>query len=219
MAEVNFYRRKIIEDKLIPFGFSKTDYGYEYKTLIADKQMEAAITVDNGSLQSTVTDLASGEEFVLHLVSSAGGSFVGKVREDYEKLLSDIKANCTEPDVFKSDQAKELIEYVRNTYNDELEYLWDKFPDNAVWRRKDSGKWYGAVLTAAKEKLGLDNNEKAEIIDLRIDKQLTESTVDGVKYFPGYHMNKKSWYTIILDGSVPTEEICRRLQISYDLAK
>ena len=33
-----------------------------------------------------------------------------------------------------------------------------------------------------------------------------------------YHMNKKHWCTIILDGSVPFKEICRRIDASYLLA-
>ena len=36
--------------------------------------------------------------------------------------------------------------------------------------------------------------------------------------FPGYHMNKKHWYTIILDNSISTSEICRRIDDSYLLA-
>ena len=35
---------------------------------------------------------------------------------------------------------------------------------------------------------------------------------------PGWHMNKKHWCTIILDGSVPFKEICRRIDASYLLA-
>ena len=43
--------------------------------------------------------------------------------------------------------------------------------------------------------------------------------IDKKRYFPGWHMNKKHWYTIILDGSVSTEEICSRIDESYRLAK
>lgn len=32
---------------------------------------------------------------------------------------------------------------------------------------------------------------------------------------PGYHMNKKHWNTIILDGSVPTAELERMIDHSY----
>jgi predicted DNA-binding protein (MmcQ/YjbR family) len=42
--------------------------------------------------------------------------------------------------------------------------------------------------------------------------------VDGKKYYPGYHMNKKHWVTICLDGSVPIEEVFRRIDESYGLA-
>lgn len=34
---------------------------------------------------------------------------------------------------------------------------------------------------------------------------------------PGYHQNKEHWNTIILDGSIPTEEIQRMIAESYDL--
>lgn len=34
---------------------------------------------------------------------------------------------------------------------------------------------------------------------------------------PGYHMNKKHWNTVILDGSVPRAEIERMIDRSYGL--
>lgn len=34
---------------------------------------------------------------------------------------------------------------------------------------------------------------------------------------PGYHMNKKYWNTVILDGSIPNTEIERMIAESYDL--
>ena len=34
---------------------------------------------------------------------------------------------------------------------------------------------------------------------------------------PGYHQNKEHWNTVILDGSIPDEEIRRMIAESYDL--
>ncbi len=34
---------------------------------------------------------------------------------------------------------------------------------------------------------------------------------------PGYHMNKKHWNTIYLDGSVPDKEVFSWIEHSYDL--
>lgn len=36
---------------------------------------------------------------------------------------------------------------------------------------------------------------------------------------PAYHMNKKYWNSIILDGSVPDEDIKRMIGESYDLIR
>ena len=120
--------------------------------------------------------------------------------------------------MFKSKQAKEIIDYIRAKYGDELEFLWQKFPDNAVWRRKDNKKWYGALLIIPKSKLDAHSNEMVEIIDLRIKPEQVKATIDNKKYFAGWHMNKNNWFTIILDDSVPTSEICQRIGESYKLA-
>ena len=34
---------------------------------------------------------------------------------------------------------------------------------------------------------------------------------------PGYHMNKKHWNTVALDGSIPTQEITDMIDVSYTL--
>ncbi len=44
---------------------------------------------------------------------------------------------------------------------------------------------------------------------------LLREIYDTVK--PGYHMNKKHWNTIALDGSVPDDEIEEMIDESYDL--
>ena len=82
----------------------------------------------------------------------------------------------------------QLIEYVRKQYGDELEYLWENFPENAVWRRKNNQKWYGAPLTVSRRKLGFSSDEVVEIIDLRGTPEELAAFVDGQRYFPGWHM-------------------------------
>lgn len=36
---------------------------------------------------------------------------------------------------------------------------------------------------------------------------------------PAYHLNKEHWNSIILDGTVPDEEVKRMLEESYDLTR
>lgn len=55
-------------------------------------------------------------------------------------------------------------------------------------------------------------------INLKVDPQwrdLWRRTYKSV--IPGYHQNKEHWNTVILDGSIPDEDIKRMIAESYDL--
>lgn len=215
-----FKRKKINFSKLIPFGFIQDQNTYKYKKILSESEFVLTVKItEDGSISTELIDATVNEPYTLHLVDGAVGSFVGKVKMQYEETLTEIAEKCFEPDVFKSRQAKALIEYVRQKYASELEFLWEKFPDNAVWRRADNKKWYGVILTVSKSKLGLKSDEVVEIIDLRIQSEKMAELIDNERYFRGWHMNKKNWYTIILDASAPTEELCSRIDESYMLAK
>ena len=220
MFEVSFKNKKLREQNLLPFGFILKEECYEYTADLVDGLFRMTIFLYlDGKIATKVIDTDSQEEYVLHHVPGAGGAFVGRVKAEYEAILNSVAENCFETDVFKSEYARKVIAYVRETYHDELEFLWKKFSDNAVFRRKDTNKWYCVLLVLPKEKLGIDSDERVEIIDLKIKPEEVDSTIDGKKYFPGYHMNKKHWYTICLDGSVPIEEIYKRIDDSYNLVR
>ena len=218
MFEELFNRKTVNTEKALSFGFTQREDKYIYETDILDGLFFLQIIIlFEGSIDTKLTEKSTGGEYLLYK-TNAVGPFVGEVRKAVETILVQIADKCFDIEVFKSSQAKEIICYVRDRYGDELEFLWKKFPDNAVWRRKDTKKWYGAILTVAKNKLGLDSNEIVEIIDLRIQPQKMEALLSSENYYPGWHMNKKNWYTIILDGSVETEEICKCIDESYRLA-
>jgi len=209
-----FKNKKANSQKLAKFGFVDK----EYSTDILDGSFSLTVKIaKNNEVQTELIEKDTGELYTLHLVEYVQGSFVGKVKREYENILTEIAEKCFEQDVFKSKQSKLVIEYVKDKYGDELEYLWKKFPDNAICRRKDNKKWYLAILTVAKNKFGFETNEKIEIIDLRATTEEIEKFIDNKKYFAGYHMNKKHWLTIILDGSVPIKEIYDRIDISYNI--
>lgn len=44
---------------------------------------------------------------------------------------------------------------------------------------------------------------------------LREVYADDVK--PGYHMNKRHWNTVTINGKVPDDELCEMVDESYDL--
>lgn len=143
-----------------------------FKTDIMNGEFSLMVSImDNGTVDTTVIEKENDEEYVLYK-TDASGTYVGEVREAIGNILNDIVIACFKTSVFKTEQAQKVIEYVRKIYGDELEFLWKKFPDNAVWCRKDSKKWYGAILTVPKNRLGLESDEIVEIIDLRLKSEL-----------------------------------------------
>lgn len=215
-SELN--NKAINYDRLLKYGFIQEKDRYLYKTKIYNEQFEMYVTVENNKMTSKLLDLLIGDEYILVDVPDSTGDFVGKVREEYENELKNIIEKCTIPNVFKSEQSKEIIKYVKNKYNDDLEYLWTKFPKNAVWRNKKNKKWYGALLIISERKLELESDKIIDIIDLRCSKDTIKSIIDNKKIFAGYHMNKDNWITIKLDGSVKTEKIFELIDNSYNLS-
>ena len=210
--------REISYKALLKYGFIQEYKKYIYKCKIQDGQFEVEVSISDAGSYAKLIDLENEEEFVLVDLENSTGKFVGQLREDYENIIDDIFVKCTSKEVFKGSQAKEVISYITEKYGDELEFLWEKFDDNAIWRNKQNSKWYALLLTISESKLGLNSDKVIEAIDLRYQKDKIENIVDGSKIFPGYHMNKKSWITIKLDGTVSTQEIFNLIDNSYHLS-
>lgn len=110
-----------------------------------------------------------------------------------------------------------VIDYAREYYGSEPEYLWKNTPDACVFRHLENRKWYGLVMNISKEKLGISESGNIDILNVKCDTMMIGSMLLKKGYFPAYHMNKKHWLTIVLDGSVPEEEIRLFIDQSYEL--
>ena len=216
-----FSKRTISYNKFLKYGFTKENDTYVYKKYINSKSFQIFVYISDEKKYSKLIDVENDTDYALVDIEDAVGEFVGNLRQKYNQVLEDIIKKCTEKDVFKCKQAKDVIEYIRKKYGDELEFLWEKFDDNAAIRNKINNKWYAVLLTVSEGKIrecGSNNERRMEIIDLRMDKELVPKKVDGVNIFPGYHMNKKSWITVILDGSVSNKKLFQMIDDSYDLS-
>ena len=206
-------------EKMRLFGFSEENGEFAFRTPVFDGQFLMTVRVlKDGTVKTELIDTLTEEPYTLHLVESAAGEFVGRVREEYGAVLQTVAEKCFEREVFRNAVTKELIARVREKYGDEPEYLWEKFPDNAVWRRKDNEKWYGAVLTVARKKLGSAGEGNVEVLNVRADPAEAELLVDNTRIFRGWHMNKKHWISLPLDGSVEMGELENFLEESWHIA-
>ena len=221
MREINNFikDKKIDFKKLEKFGFKLKDNSYYYHTSLLKNQFKMSVKISlNNSIFTEIIDTETNEPYILYLIEKRSG-YSEKVYKAYSEILAKIQKECFEDEIFKANYTKEVINYIKNKYGDELEFLWEKSPKNAVVRRKSSKKWYAVILTVSKRKLNLNSDEAVEIINLHNNPEEIEKLIDYKKYFPAYHMNKKHWCTICLDGTVELKEIYKLIDVSYELAK
>lgn len=218
-GEKCFKGKDLRKERLVPFGFVEKDGLYQYSQDIMEGKFRFDVFIDSkGNVSTKMWDKELEEEYVLYKVESASGNFVGEIRENAESILNEIASRCFESDPFKGEQAHEVVRYIKESYDDEPEFLWDKYPDIAIWRAKINAKWYALMCLLPKNKLEGDSSELVEVMNLTASSKTVEKIVDGSRYFRAWHMNKKTWYTVILDGRVGTQELISRIEESRLIA-
>lgn len=110
---------------------------------------------------------------------------------------------------------EEIFIWCKRQYGTEPDYPW--LDCNAVLRHRDTRKWYGLVMEVARDKLGLPGEGTIQVMNVKCDSLLIGSLREKTGFLPAYHMNKENWITILLDGSVPEEEIKSLLDMSYQM--
>ena len=210
-----FFRRLRVKRRTLQkFGFRKSPAGWTYSEPVANGALTCSITVDaNGAVTENTVDVATNEEYVQHRIAAASGKFVGGVRCEIMALMKRIADSCFERDVFKTDLARSIIAYAESEWEEMPEFLWKNFPDYAVLRRKDTDKWYALVARLTADKVGGSTADVIEAVNMR-----RTDGMDGPRFLPAYHMNKKTWTTIVLDGAVGAAELQKLLSESRKLA-
>ena len=114
---------------------------------------------------------------------------------------------------------EELEAYIQNHYATLPDYPWADTPRTAVFRHASNRKWFALMMEVPRGRLGLPGAEPLDIVNFKCDPILISSLRGETGIFPAYHMNKASWITAALDGSVPAETIELLLDVSYELTK
>ena len=214
-APTEFFRRKRVKHSALQkFGFKKDSSRWTYSAPVANGALVCTIAVDAGGMVTENTvDATTNEEYVQHHIAAASGKFVGGVRRDIMALMRRIADACFERDVFKTALARGILSFAETEWGETPEFLWKNFPDYAVMRRKDTDKWYALLARLTADKVGGSKKDIIEVVNMR----RTEG-MDGPRFLPAYHMNKKTWTTIVLDGSVGKDELLGLLSESRNSA-
>ena len=110
-----------------------------------------------------------------------------------------------------------LDKYIQETYGVTAEFPWLQYPGFAVYRHNNNQKWFAVVMNLSRSKFGLPDDKTVDAVNLKCDPMLNFSVVDHIGIFPGWHMNKEHWISVLLDGTVAPEDIYPLIKMSFVL--
>lgn len=111
----------------------------------------------------------------------------------------------------------QVVDYIKEKYNIEPERPWAMYPDNMTFKDNLSNRWFALIMPVARKSLGLDGEGHIYVINVKNDPDFIAFIRQTDGFLPAYHMNKKHWLTVLLDGSVEHGLICDRIDESFKL--
>lgn len=216
--ESDFFKRMTPDFSRFPSaGFTHDSSGWHLTSHFMEGFRADLTVTDGGEISGRVIDKDLQEEYLPLRVPSEVGAFVGTVRENYAALLSDLAEKCFYELPFVSPQANRIAAAVRHRWGDTPERTFRRSPDAGVFRNTLSKKWYGIVLPVTKDKLTEKKEEsgtQVEILDVKVAPERLDDFLEEPGIYPAWHMNKKNWVAVLLDGTVPDERILGMLEVS-----
>ncbi len=115
---------------------------------------------------------------------------------------------------------KAVLKFVAEMPGACYDYPFEEDFETAVFRHKDTKKWFGILLAAPGTYCGCEGRANVRVINVKTPPDLSvilRENYTGI--LPAYHMNKTHWISIVLQSDVEEDEIRKLLTLSFDLTK
>ena len=170
----------------------------------------------DGAFSVTVWDRALGEPYESFRIENAVG-FAAAVREEVEEILVALRGAVCEKLHFKTPQARRTDRFVTETFGASPEFLWARFPGYGVYRVPGGEKWFAFIGPVARNKVDRSSEDarEIEVLNLKAGPDGAEPLLARPGIYPAYHMNKKTWFSVILDDALPDEAVFGLIRASF----
>ena len=199
------------------YGFHWDGPVGRYAVELSPWGLELRLRIEDGRLRAMVWDLDLDEQYVLATQMAVGGAFVGQVREACQRELLSIREAGFKNQAFETEQMERILAAVKDAWQVEPAFLWERSPDAAVLRHPGASKWFAVVMAIDWSKLDPARSGRVEVINLKSDRVAELLKEDG--FYPAFHMNKKYWVSLPLDETLSDQVVLQALKRSRELTK
>lgn len=210
-----FARMALIPGALEKRGFDLKDGAYILRTTLPKSGFDLTLEITpSGRASGRATDPDTGDEYAPLHAANPTLAFACMVQDEYRRLLEEIASECFRPRSFASDQGNRLEALINDAWGDVPDNPFSNMDAGAF--RTPGGKWYALVMMVPRDKLagsreggaGSDEGRGSapgglvEAANLKADPEEIPSLIQRDGIFKAWHMNKRHWITVLLDGTL-----------------
>lgn len=105
--------------------------------------------------------------------------------------------------------------YIAEQYNILPEYLWRSHPNDAVFRHAHNRKWFVITMGLSGSQIGLQDIDNIDVMNVKLPPEWVAQLSGQHGFAPAFHMNKRHWLSVRLDGTLPENQIVDLLKESF----
>ena len=198
------------EEKVRLLGF-KLENGFYTKNYEISDEFYVCFYINRNDYLYKVFDKNSDEEYLPFYIKDLTGEYISEIRNKVKYRENKILSEIYVPINIKN----KLLGYVKNKYDCIIEMPWND--GNITIKDFNRKKWYALIMNIPSKSLHIDREGRVDIINLKNSpERITRLQEEGI-VLPAYHMNKKHWFTIILDKNVDMFLLKQLIDESYNI--
>lgn len=219
-----FARKRWLPERMADYGFRQLGQNFMLEKDFMDGDFRAALTVsESGAVSGHVVDRMTGEEYDQLRRREANGTYVNMVREAYRNLFLEIAGACCMDVLFASDQANRLTDFMEDKFHVSPDYPFSKtarYRSYGTFRHGGNRKWFALVMNVKRGVVDKSaSKDMVDIINLKIDPKEGERLFQMPGIYPAYHMNHRTWISVVLDETVSDEKVMALIETSFALTE
>lgn len=198
---------------LAEWGFKNGQARY----VLVEGEFELHMTLSDQELELVVYDLAMEEPYTLFEVASASGALVTGLRQQVDDILNRILGQQIQDNPL----VERLVDHVATTYGLAPAHPFKRHPEIIGFKVPTVDKLFGIFLPVDYCRLDKTSTRTDQVLVLNLKGQPEHivERIDNERYFPAYHMNKRHWFSLLLDAQTDWDQLTSLLAESYRLVK
>ncbi len=109
----------------------------------------------------------------------------------------------------------EIEDYILGTYEAATDHSFEGDPTVTIFRRLDNNQRFAATKNIGCRSVNAGNTGRIDILNVSVSPRLVATLREREGFRPAWRMNSNKWVTVLLDGTVPDDEIRSLIDEGY----